>query len=316
MNRIKKIVKRNYKTLIAYILGLVITGGSIIVYASIAGTNVTYTDTNSIGATTVQGAIDKLVAKTPLSKRSNFIIAYKYNASTCVTGEESTCQVTTCYKTKSANSCGAGTIIKYKVRPSEVVTFHVMYDDASTITMQAQKNTVYNIQWYSYESGKNTAGPLTALEALESATAGWSNVNDITYTAGTTKWGSMTNAYTGCNDGFSCEANKYTLPSRTAKARMITLQEANAFGCIWRVQTCPKWMYNYLYVSTSYGGTINDTSYGPYAYNSLNEGYWLMSAYSNTNSDSWYLASSGGIWFDGYCNQARFGARAVVVVNK
>ena len=76
----------------------------------------------------------------------NILEAYTYNQTTgdehfCVTGDEETCQESTCYKTKTEGSCPAGTIIKYKVNNSTTETFHVMYDDASSITMQTQKNT-------------------------------------------------------------------------------------------------------------------------------------------------------------------------------
>ncbi len=71
MKTVKKFIKNNTKALIAFILGLVIAGGSFAVYA-ITATNITYTDNYSIGATTVQGAIDKLYASTiPYSSCSN-----------------------------------------------------------------------------------------------------------------------------------------------------------------------------------------------------------------------------------------------------
>ena len=57
-----------------------------------------------------------------------------------------------------------------------------------------------------------------------------------------------------------CSSNTYTMSSRTAKARMITMQEARNAGCSSDSMSCPKWMYNYLYNSTSYNGTKNDTT--------------------------------------------------------
>ncbi len=182
-----KFINKNYKYLIPFILVITITG--IVTHAEeivISSKSVGYTNSN-LDVDNVSDAIDKLYEKTKLSKQGNFIEAYKYNESTCVTGEEDTCVRSTCYKDTTKGACNAGNIIKYKVRDSEVVTFHVMYNDASTITMQAQKNTVYNTAWitaldYSGSTTyKNDKGPLTILTALESATAGWSNVNDITY---------------------------------------------------------------------------------------------------------------------------------------
>lgn len=60
MKRLIKFIKRNIKTVAAFIIGLILAGGSAVVVYAIAATNITYTDTNNIGATTVQGAIDKL----------------------------------------------------------------------------------------------------------------------------------------------------------------------------------------------------------------------------------------------------------------
>ena len=318
MRRVKKFIKSNVKSVIGIIIGVVIAGGSAAVVYAISGSQVTYTDTNNIGATTVQGAIDALYNRTLLKNRtSNFIEAYTYNASTCVTGNESTCVQTTCYKTKSANSCPAGTIIKYRVNDQEVQTFHVMYDDASTITMQAQRNTVYNTAWITAldYSGSTTyasdKGPLTILTALESATAGWVNVNDQTYTMGTTTF--KTNANTGCSAYNTCSANTYTLASRTAKARMITLQEAAVLGCTGSDKSCPNWMNNYLGSSTSYRGTENDTSLGPNG--SMNNGYWTMSAYSSNTSLAWNVHQRGRV-NNISVYQSNFDARAVVQVSK
>lgn len=285
---------------------------------NLKSSDVSYTNNSQ---SNVQGAIDALYNRTLLKNRtSNFIEAYTYNASTCVTGNESTCVATTCYKTKSANACPAGTIIKYKVNDQEVQTFHEMYDDASTITMQAQRNTVYNTAWITkldYDGGssaKNDKGPLTILAALESATAGWEYVNDQTYTMGTTTF--KTNAYTGCSTYSSCSSNPYTLTSRTAKARMITLQETASLGCTTTSKSCPKWMYNYLKSSTSNGGTVNDTSTGPSGNN--NSGYWTMSAYSSTTNNAWFVRQSGVVYYGNvsYVDDTNYGARAVVQVSK
>ena len=321
MKKVKKFIKSNIKTVVAFIIGLIVAGSSVAVVYAISATSITYTDTNSIGATTVQDAIDKLYNKTKLGNDTKFVEAYTYSSTStnyCITGNESTCVATTCYKTKSAGACPAGTIIRYKVKPGEVVTFHVMYDNANTITMQAQRNTIYNTAWitaldYSGSTTyKNDKGPLTILPALESATAGWTNVNDQTYTMGTTTF--QTNAYTGCSAYNTCDANTYTLASRTAKSRMITVQEANLLGCTGSSKSCPKWMNNYLKTSTSYGGTENDTSHGP---NSLyNSSYWTMSAFSDSSSFAWYVYLSGYVDMYSDVNDTSRGARAVVVVDK
>ncbi len=78
MKKIGKFIKSNIKTVIAFTLGLVIAGGSAAVVSAISGSQVTYTDTNNIGATTVQGAIDKLytLANQPKGKNNTVYFAY------------------------------------------------------------------------------------------------------------------------------------------------------------------------------------------------------------------------------------------------
>ena len=243
---------------------------------------------------------------------TNIVDVYKYNASTCVTGEESTCRYSNCMLGKnssnnitysSSSTCTAGTIVKYKVNSSTTKYFYVLHDDGSTLTMQQRENTTSNVTWYIL-SNSNTSGPITALSSLESATSNWSNVNNQTYTAGTTSF--LTNKYTGCSSYSNCSTNTYTLSSRTAKARLITLQEAYAVGCTVSSMSCPVWMYNYLRTSTSNGGTQNDTS---------TYGYWTMSASSSTTNFAWYVPSYGKVIGYNIGNASR-GTRAVVVINK
>lgn len=251
-----------------------------------------------------------MAPKADIRKAEKFVAAYTYNASTCVTGEELTCQKTDCYKTKTSGSCPAGTIIKYKVNDTDIVNFHVMFDKGSTITMQSQRNIVYNTMW----SNNIATGPLIILPILESVTAGWSNVNNQTYTMGTTVL-SKGNAYTGCSGPLpsQCTTNVYTLGSRTSRARMLSVQEASAMGCTTTAKSCPNWMNNYLSNSTSYGGTVNDT--GKANYGSSNSGYWTMSAHSTSSNYAWYINGTGRA-DAGNPTYTYYGARAVVVVSK
>ena len=314
---------------IGILIGLVISVGGAYAATTIIGSSVTYSNSSSgLSSTTVQAAIDELNTKTDIRKMGNFIGVYKYSTATstkCITGEESTCVKSTCYKTKRSGSCPAGTIVKYKVNDATVVNFHVMYDNGSTMTMQSQKNTVYNIPWISKEdyTTANTngtscsydscsdEGPLTILKALESVTAGWSNVNNQTYTIGTTVF--KTNAYTSCNSYNSCSGNAYTLASRTAKARIITLQEVANLGCS-SISACPIWMYNYLFNSVESGGTINDTAYGPNWSN--NAGYWTITGTSNTPHGAWRVSVGDEPVTIRATAAPYYGARAVVVVSK
>ena len=252
----------------------------------------------------------RVEAEQKTEETNNIKVAYTYNPTSCITGEESTCVQTSCYESKTSGSCPAGTIIKYAVNDSTTKYFHVLHDDGDTMTLQQRENTVYNTAWYSSED--NSKGPLTILPVLESATSGWTNVNNQTYTMGTTNFNN-TNAYTGCTES-GCTTNKYTLGQRTGKARMITMQEAAAIGCTAnRSKSCPNFMNNYLYDSTSYGGTVNDTHTENGA--DHNYGYWTMSAYSSNSSYAWHVHYSGTV-YDHYTTHLGNGARAVVVVNK
>ena len=229
---------------------------------------------------------------------TNITSVYTFNASTCVTGEE-----TTCSKSFFPQTYSQGTIIKYKVNSSTEKYFFVLADNGSTLTLTQRENTVDTVKWYDSTSASNKSGPLTALTALENATSGWSNVNNITYTMGTTVF--KDNKYTGCDGNLTCSKNTYTLSYRTVKARMITVQEMASLGCSYSTfQSCPVWLYNYLAGCTSFGCTKTGTSWG----------YWSMSAFSDTTINAY------GVGYRGNAYRANanieYAVRAVVVVNK
>lgn len=328
----KKILKKVTSHTIAFGLGAIVFA-MISAYAAttLSSSSVYYDNSNSGGTSTnVAGAIDELYDLSDIRKRPNIIVGYTYNQTSgasnyCVTGDESTCKETKCYESTTAGSCPAGTIIVYKVNENEIVRFHVIYDNGKTLTMQSQRNTIYNTKWIdatdyasentdattcAYESC-NDEGPITILEALERATVGWDNVNTLTYTMGTTTF--KTNAYTGCSSYSSCAANTYTLPSRTSKARMITLQEAKNLGCTETNKSCPIWMYNYLCLSTSYGGTVNDGTSDTSL--TANYAYWTMSAKASNAQFVWFIHYYGNEIANAPYLIGR-GARAVVEINK
>ncbi len=296
-----KIIKNSYPLIIGLIIGGILAGIGVYAAILVQGSNVSYSNSaTKLEGTTAQSAINEINDMV----NGRFVSAYTYKSS-CVTGEESACVKNTCYRTKTANSCKAGDIIKYRVNDSTIVTFHVMYDNGSTILMQSQKNIIYNTKWNT--SSKNQDGPLEILAALEAATAGWNNVTNTTYAAG------ETDSITGCSAYNSCTTNTYTLASRTVKARLISLQEASQFGCTESDKSCPKWMNNYLDSSTSYGGTKNDALVGPNG--STNAGYWTMNAYSSRSQHAWLVTNSGKMNINNV-STTFYGARAVVQVSK
>ena len=339
MRKILKIVKHN---VLGFIAGAVIFG-SLGVYAAtvILGSNVVYDNASSkLTSTNVQDAIDELYNKTFVKKK---IKAYAYSetgSNKCINGEEKTCVENTCYKSKTANSCIQGTIIKYYVNDTEQKVFYVLHDDGSAITMQQRENTVRNIAWYQ-DANDNTKGPLTILPYLEAATATWTNVEFQEYTAGYTNF--YENAYTGCtystsNYKITCSVNTYngdsanlTLSKRKVRARMITAQEANSTSClaykdgstnstimgssidVYNRGSCPDWMHNYLYESKKYGGSYEDNTVNENGY--YNNDYWTMSAVSSNSSNAW-LVDGKGYLTSIYSFFPHYGARAVVVIAK
>jgi len=251
------------------------------------------------------------IDKTTKSLYSNQFVSnvYQYDQTTgsstfCVTGEESTC-----VQIPEPETYEPGTIIKYKVNDKEEKYFHVVSDNIDTLTLQHRENVVIATAWYK-DANDNSKGPLTILPALETATSTWTNVLDQTYTMGTTIF--KDNAYTGCTSTtstISCTKNLYTLGQRTAKARMITGQELRSLGCTVNKNSCPIWIYNYLYNSTENGGTANQGEYGK------DTGYRTMSASSSTAYEALTVENTGRVL--GYGSVfSHFGARPVVVIPK
>ena len=316
MKKVKKVIRSNYKIFIGVLIGLIISLGGVYAATTIAGSSVTYSNTTTgLSSTTVQGAIDELYTKSDIRNADKFVAAYKYSTATstkCITGEESTCVKSTCYKTKTSGSCPAGTIIKYKVNDTTILNFHVMFDNGSTMTMQSQRNLANSVSWitkgdyddsklsgtcdYTYGACTNK-GPLTAITLLEEVTSTWTNVDEQTYTMGKTN-----DRYTQCSSETECNSNSYTWESRKGKARMITVQEAAALGCTQKQNSCPIWMLNYLVDSTKYGGTVNDN--GSRGYDTMNtSGYYTACWGIHENGYLYYSGGYGGI-------------RPVVVVSK
>lgn len=154
--------------------------------------------------------------------------AWEYSSS-CQFGTESTCKSTSCYSNQTSASCAGGTIVKYKVNDSEEKYFHVLHDDGATLTLQQQDYAGYSA-WYT--TGAVTSGPLSVLTALDSYTAGWTNVNMTSYTFGESPY------LTDC-PSYSCSGSSYRI-TRQGKARIITIQEAMALGCSnGEGNTCP-----------------------------------------------------------------------------
>ena len=319
----KEKIKKNIVYLIPFTLGIVLPISIAKATTYISGSNIGYNGT--LSSDNIQDAIDELYTITHTKKK---IEAWEYHETgnnKCINGEEDTCLATTCYKTGS--TCDMGTVIKYYVNDNEYRYFYVLRDNGTKITMQQRENTIRNIAWHS-GSNDNSNGPDTVLPMLEQTTSTWTNVDILTYTPGETTL--YENPYTGCTYSYganatyltSCGINKYTMTLRKARARMITVLEVSATGClVWKSNenhnngSCPDYMHNYLYDSanSSYGGS--------YSINTTNEAgttdncYWTMSAYSGDSSRAWYVLRIGNLNFSG-TSKIDCGARAVVEITK
>ena len=110
------------------------------------------------------------------------------------------------------------------------------------------------------------------------------NVDNQTYALGTTSL-SEKGIGTLCDTNLDCD-DGYILSSRTAKARMITVQEAKALGCT--RDFCPKYLNN--------------------------ESSWTLSSSTTYRDDSWSSCKNSGLCttiVNDFC-----GAKAVIRVSK
>lgn len=240
--------------------------------------------------------------------------AYNYDDNSiaddyCLTGEETTCKVSDCYNSKVAGSCPSGTIIKYKVTNQLEKIFYVIEDQGSKIVMQQRENTITNVAWNETSTTTNQ-GPLTVLAKLEMATKDWVNVPEQIYTMGTTVFNN--NKFTSCSTYNTCSSNEYTLTEKKVKARLITVQEASFLSCSDSINSCPRWMNNYLHLSKNYNGTEEDNLI---VSNQYNVGYWTMNSQTGGKT-AYYLNNAGMLTSDNGEPTKLYGARAVITVNK
>ena len=316
MNNIKKLLKKIYKVLLCFILGIVLSITIAGATTYISGSNVGYSNLK-LTSTNISDAIDELYT---LSRTKTKIKAWEYHETgtkKCINGEEDTCISTTCYKTGS--TCDQGTVIKYYVNDNLYHYFYVLRDNGTKITMQQRENTIRNIAWHSGENN-NSYGPDTVLPMLEQATSTWTNVDILEYTPGITNLYDKPNVSCTYSTGdytISCDNNSYTnstLGTRKSRARIITAKEVTNTGCLFgQTESCPSFMYNYLNDSTSYGGgyddnTANENNLGNYS-------YWTMSIVLDYPHSCWYVTYKGYLTYS-YVSGLSQGARAVVEITK
>ena len=147
------------------------------------------------------------------------------------------------------------------------------------------------VAWYADEKD-NSFGPITAIEYLQTATEGWTNVNPQTISTFTDDAGETHNM-----------AKTYTV-----NARMPYLSEVGATGCDitnYTEGSCPLWMVDHLNEYTSAYPTRTAVS-GVY-------GYWTLSSRASRSDYAWrvhyygYANGDGSAALDG-----NSGARPVI----
>ncbi len=308
-------MKERIKMLIMFVLGAILTGTTVYAATIISSINVGYNNASSkLVATNVQDAIDEVYkkaseSKAPQPKNENIKAMYYYDENKesedfCVTGDEKTCKVNTCYLNNTEGSCSPGTIVEYMVNEKEKIRFHVVHDDGEKLTLQSQKNIEYNIPWNLNEDSNTNIN--NVLNILENKTSTWTNVNKFNYSIGREN---STLGYSGCFYS-NCNINIYELDKKEVNVRMITVQEATILGCKFsdgtNIPTCPIWLYNYLQRSMTYEGTVND--YQAYL------GYYTMTISSGI---AVHIRANGVMYVDKIeANINRYGGRAVVEITK
>ena len=219
----------------------------------------------------------------------------------------------------------------------------------TTITLQMDHNLVNTSPWIiqadynddiNWGNGKTNKGPITALKALETATASWDNSLKLTYTYDTS---SATNNYgiLSCTSG-TCIVAGNTITTNL-KARMITGEELAALtvaagaeeetiaynwtlanaqyyyfshtGKVLGTQTSGtgnttlSWLIENTNSSNTSGATLN-------VYDESNEGYWTLSPYYNYATHANYINYVGATTANILSSPNLFGVRPVITVSK
>ena len=315
MKKIGKFIKNNYKIVLGIIIGILITGTTVYAAISIAGKDITYSNTTSgLTATTVQGAIDEIYEKSkthcpegykweklPLCKRATTL-----HTETC--SQTSTSLYCSVDGYTAAGTMGTTTITYGSLGTSGTLStgdafdcdvngdgtydatterFYYVSDMSNGVTTDS--NTAVLIYYnnvsggvasnstaYAYDSSENNNnGPVTALAQLPT-TSQWKNVS-LTNT---------TRAITNESGGNTTSAGD--LPTAFSydgyAARLLTAQEVSV-GCGFAVGSLRTGELStkckFLMENTNYSSSILKTL-GP----------WLETPHSSNFSDAWYVFSS------------------------
>ena len=231
----------------------------------------------------------------------------------------------------------------------------------TTITLQMDHNLINTVAWvtpedYDGEFGvrKNDQGPITALQALETATSTWDDSLKLNYSYDTSLGGTNTGSHYGtlsCLNG-ACTVAGSQITSNL-KVRMITGEEVRALTLAAGAASGTKadnWTVADNYVSSGYyfsdsghilgtstyvesgqtGSTTlswlientsdyTDSGATDNTYGDANWGYWTLSPIANYPNFAWSLGNQGIIYswdYDYIDNANTYGARPVITLPK
>ena len=204
MKKLKEFGKKNIKVLVAFVIGLMLSGVGVYAATYINSENVAYDNSSSgLSSTDLQGTIDEVYTKTQNA-------LYKKTCKDCPKCiRTSTLHTETCSQTSTSSYCGAdgyaeGDTITYgstgtsgslttgdafdcdvngdSIYDSNTERFYYVTDmDTNTAILTYYNNVsggvASNSTTYAYDSsGVNNNGPVTAIEQL-STTTQWLNVS-------------------------------------------------------------------------------------------------------------------------------------------
>lgn len=309
MKKIKEFARKNYKLVIGFIVGIVLSGTTCYAVTVLSSTEVSYNNTDSdLSATTVQGAIDEVYTKTQNA-------LYKRKCKDCPKCiRASTLHTELCTQTSDNYFCsGAGyttsgskktNVITYgSIGTSGVLTSGDAFDcdvngdsiyDSNTerfyYVTDMDENTAVMIYYNNVSSGSPMASSTFAYDASESANNIKGPLTAIKQLPTTSQWSniSLTNTIRKITNEVGGNTTTIgTLPTEFSyegyAARLLTVSEVESVCTIGlsnfvvgELDEC-----NYLLENTKFSSkTI--TSYA----------YWLENPASTAGRSAWFVAGN------------------------
>jgi len=200
-----------------------------------------------------------------------------------------------------------GILVNVQVNDSENYDFYVIKDTGSELTLIMNQNIGNNVAWYA-NAQDNSYGPITALNHLNSETAGWINISLVGSYKYDNNLNGTTNTYgyqkleitNGIGLLTSKNGNTTTELTGINRARLLTYEEAISLGCTTTLGSCPNWLYGNLYA--------DDNTSLPY-------GHWLLTANPTSLIGAWRVDHHGRMNAN-YVNDVPNGLHPVIKISK